>query len=498
MSDTRQDWAVDIQEEGRCGRVNYRDPAGRLSFYWEFGGADAVALIQVGDAETWRQQHAWALPRRGEILRRVAAEVIRQQAPNCRAEVDDRQGWITLYQVTSPPPPPSKPSDANMYFRLSALKARFAAIAGVVILAGGLLVWGVQKALSIRVPHGSPMGLSARSGDQIATLIQTLEAYVPSLHRDPAKDRYRISLFLWPVDGTTAGRLIPLAKERPAQSQGIELLGGDGRWVWFELDGIGAVDVATGQRIGAAELRAANPALAESWDDPRRIGFQQRLRLTLPDRTVLEVDPRTLQTSPAPAPVKASSAPMPLSPEVGHFLCAGVQPAPAQWLGLHSQTEAQRDFKPRAWLTRSNRQEDAKVMRRLYRGELGAELPSGHRPILSMTPLSEQEYLNAAFVRAGLLAEPLRLAGPDGYLMIHTSAPGLAGTLVVARVDPRGNLVWTADTGIDRFKLTQILPDPRHVAFIGTRPAAAGQVPEPVLVSVDTQSGALSRTTLWQ
>lgn len=214
MSDTRQDWAVDIQEEGRCGRVNYRDPDGRLSFYWEFGGADAVALIQVGDAETWRQQHAWALPRRGEILRRVAAEVIRQRAPNCRAEVDDRQGWITLYQVTSPPPPPPKPSTASMYFRLSALKARVAA--------------------------------------------------------------------------------------------------------------------------------------------------------------------------------------------------------------------------------------------------------------------------------------------PDGYLMVHTSAPGLAGTLVVARVDPRGNLVWTADTGIDRFKLTQILPDPRHVAFIGTRPAVAGQVPEPILVSVDTQSGALSSTTLWQ
>jgi hypothetical protein len=91
-----RDWSVEIGENGRDGTVLYREPGGALSFYWEFGGGDVVAIVTVGDEAAWRKQHAWALPRRAEILQRTAAEVIRQKAPSCRAEIDDRHGWIHL------------------------------------------------------------------------------------------------------------------------------------------------------------------------------------------------------------------------------------------------------------------------------------------------------------------------------------------------------------------------------------------------------------------
>ena len=38
-------WSIEIKSTGRSGTVEYREEAGSLSFYWEFGGGDAVASI---------------------------------------------------------------------------------------------------------------------------------------------------------------------------------------------------------------------------------------------------------------------------------------------------------------------------------------------------------------------------------------------------------------------------------------------------------------------
>ena len=210
----------------------------------------------------------------------------------------------------------------------------------------------------------------------------------------------------------------------------------------------------------------------------------------------MEVDPQTLKATPA-QPERTQTA-LPLAPGVQDFLSSGVRPLPAEWLGLHSPQEAERDYKPKSWLTRAGRQTDAKEMRRFYQGQLGPELAKGNREILSLTPLSGDAYLNAAFVRSSPDADPLRLSDPDGFLMVFTSAPGQTGTLAVARVNADGKLAWKVDTGIDRFKLSQILPDPRFAAFVGTRPAVPGKVPEPILVAIDARSGAQSTSTLWK
>ena len=89
-------WSVKIVESGRSGSIEYRDSAGRMSFYWEFGGGDTIAIIWVGDLASWSKKYPWAIDDRRMILERVAHEVIRQKAPTCRADIDEKDGYIYI------------------------------------------------------------------------------------------------------------------------------------------------------------------------------------------------------------------------------------------------------------------------------------------------------------------------------------------------------------------------------------------------------------------
>ena len=93
MSSSEQ-WSVKIVESGRSGSIEYRDPAGRMSFYWEFGGGDTVAIIWVGYMAPWSSKYPWAIEYRQTILERVAHEVIRQKAATCRSDIDEEDGYI--------------------------------------------------------------------------------------------------------------------------------------------------------------------------------------------------------------------------------------------------------------------------------------------------------------------------------------------------------------------------------------------------------------------
>jgi hypothetical protein len=158
----------------------------------------------------------------------------------------------------------------------------------------------------------------------------------------------------------------------------------------------------------------------------------------------------------------------------------------------------EREFKPKSWLRRIVRAEDRKELRRFHRGVLDPDSSGPSMRIVSMTPLGDDTYLNAAFLRVDDTSEPLRLSHPDSALMVYTSAPGLNGTLVVARVDMSGKILWQADTGIDRFKLSQILPGDPYMAFVGTRPMVPDKVSEPLLAIVDNRTGKVATTSLWQ
>jgi hypothetical protein len=96
-----EQWSVDAVEKGRSGSIEYREPAGRMSFYWEFGGGGAVAIIWVGDPALWKSRYPWAVDHRRSILERVAQEIVRQKAPSCRADIDEKGGYIYIREPSA-------------------------------------------------------------------------------------------------------------------------------------------------------------------------------------------------------------------------------------------------------------------------------------------------------------------------------------------------------------------------------------------------------------
>jgi hypothetical protein len=497
--------SVTFVQQGREGQAIYTEGAHSITGYQEFGGGDVVAILSMGTVDDWRTRHAWAVERRAEILRFVADEAIRQKAPGCTAEVDAQGGNILLRSNKAGGASPAAPagsrgeSQAAWVFRLGQLRSRFALVVLVVVLGLAAAAWVAKKVLMVQPGKGTPMGSTLRTDTHLATLIQQLQPYAASLHHDPSTERYTLSVFLVPLDGA-APKLVRIAEDqRPGSNSLAKVIGSDGRMLWLSAAGLHGVDLRSHALVTAADVRKANPQLAPIWtEDVSGIDIVDgRLRMLARDRSAAyAIDPGTLRAEPvAPRPVAWKSPEPPLT----LHMAAGLQLSPQSWLGLHSKAELEGAFKPQRWLRAVESAREAKEMRRLVMGSLEADAAStGSRKIVSMTPIGEAEYLNAFFLRPDEKSAPFRLQDPDSVLMGYTSAPGLKGTLVVARVDTSGTLLWSRDTGIDRFKLQQILPGERTTVFVGPRIQVPDQLSEPLLVIVDHASGQAVTHSLWQ
>ncbi len=81
-------------------------------------------------------------------------------------------------------------------------------------------------------------------------------------------------------------------------------------------------------------------------------------------------------------------------------------------------------------------------------------------------------------------------------LMTYWSKPGNEGSVAVARLKENDEVVWKLDTGLGN--LDQILPDAKVIALIGRpTPKSETDVPAPMLVFIDTKTGAVTRHRLW-
>jgi hypothetical protein len=349
--------------------------------------------------------------------------------------------------MTSPGPP-----DAAFVRRFTRLKALLGAAVLITALFAVSLFWLKDTMFTIDPGSGTPIGSAVRTDRHIALLIQRLEPYVPSPHRDHSKNTFTISVLLVPLDGTEP-KLVKVRRGLLASSFALaRVLDSDGRALWFDVAGTGAIDLNTFKLLPPSELRD-------------------------------------------PPPAKRTSA-LPLPSRVEHQLAAGFFIGPTEWFGLYSAAAAARDLKPGFSVKRVAHADEKREPRRFYRGTVEAEATAGRHRIVSMQPLGDAEYLNAAFVRPDDISEPLRLSNPDGALMVFTSDPGLKGTLVAARVDLDGAVLWQVDTGIDRFSLKQILPGESSTAFVGTRPPVPDKVSEPLLVVVNHADGSARTLSL--
>jgi hypothetical protein len=457
MSRPSTDRSVTVSEGGRGGSVTYREPGGELVLYWELGGGEVLATVQVVDRATWRSPASPYAARRGEVLRFVADELSRQQALRARAEIDDDTGVILFRQSEGRfPDLRSRQVASSTSERLRTLRTKLALAVLLLVLVGGGVTWCANRALSIDGGAGTPLGATVRTETHLATLIRTLQPYRVSLHRDGSKDRYRAALFLVPLDGSPT-ELVPLADGFEANALALaKILGSDGTTLWFDVNGIGGVDLATARR-------------------------------------------RPTDDRPAPGVPLQGARAGPLAPRVEAYLAAGFFTGPDTWLGLHSAAEVERDLQPGKWLRRVVSAGDTlQPQRRFQRGQLEPATDSTPHRIVSFAPLGDEEYRAAAFLRMDERSEPILLQEPDGAVMLYTSGPARDATLAVARVDTDGRVLWTVDTGIERFKLEQILPGATSTAFVGPRPPVPNEVSEPLLVIVEHTTGKVTTHSLWR
>lgn len=495
---------VTIIENGRDGEVRYAEGALRgINGYWEFGGSDVVTIVSMGSRMEWERSQAWALERRAAILRFVADEVIRQRAPTCSAEIDEESGVILLRQArgvaTGNTVHQSAKAKAEKFVRrYSTLKAMlgFGALA-VVLIIGGVL-WVGKKVLTVAPASGVPLNDCVRTDSHIASFIQYTDPHLPEISGRGGNTTTSISILLIPLDGS-APRVMPIVSELDGHGYDLSrIMGSDGRTLWFDCTGLFGVRLSDYTLITPKELREANPSLDPGWwEDPRGMDIVGgKLHIINEDRSAaMDVDPATWQASSVPP--KPSNARFERHEPADH-LAAGFITSAGTWFGVHAPEELEGDFKVKSWIEKVESAEDAKRQRRFCSADLESSSDGGHYRIQRIAPIRDAEYLNAAFLRMDDRSEPLHLQDPEGTLMIHTDKSGLGGKLIMSRVDVQGKIIWSTDSGLDRFALQQILPGADAFAFVGTRPPVEGKLSEPLVVLVNNATGELAVHSLWR
>jgi hypothetical protein len=325
-----------------------------------------------------------------------------------------------------------------------------------ILAAVGLLIVGVGSRVFRIKTIGSPTGNSTRVGETILTLMSRLEPYVPSLHRDPGKDRYTIGLLIHSARDTTIREFVPIVTGQRATSLPlVKFTAVTGNVAWFRAPEVGAYDVAR------RRLLAEEPGWASLTEPPiRRMSLAD---YATGDRAVLSM------------------------------IISGAYPVPGRWIGVLSEEEAAGSFRDGTWLSSGYPLERSREPRRFYTTAV-FQGEDGRPRIRKLVPLGGEGLLNAGFMRTKREGEALRLEG-DGFLLLWESKPHRAGTMMAARVDGTGKVLWTVDTGIGDVR--ELLPDPASPALIGERPRIPDKVPEPILVVLDAASGRLVTHSLW-
>lgn len=77
---------IDIVSRGRSGEVVLRLPTGEHRFYWEFGGGNCIAVLNVPDEQAWFKHPALSAHARDPLLRELGECVRERQCPQCRIE----------------------------------------------------------------------------------------------------------------------------------------------------------------------------------------------------------------------------------------------------------------------------------------------------------------------------------------------------------------------------------------------------------------------------
>lgn len=362
----------------------------------------------------------------------------------------------------------------------------------LVLTFAGLAAWQFVTIKST----GTPLGPAMRASDYIVQIISTQERYLPSLHRNPSKDRYRLDLLIVSTADPARQEMITLIRQQ--QSNALQpmtkILGAQGDVVWVQALDLFAVNLRTKRVAGEADLRKANPELGRFLHSAKP-QFTDRLLAVAPDwSSAYEFSGETLKATACPPPSRGSWLEEQLNGRIAGSLSSGGLIAATEWIAVATPEDAKSDFKPGFSLPRDFTAGEKDRNRQLYRGT--ADTSKVRPPIQSSQRISETEYRQATLLRAEPGGTLLRATNPDSVFLLSRTGKELFAPFTLTRLAPDGNAIWNSATGIAR--LAQVLPGADCIALIGERPPVPNKVPEPILVLVNPATGATNTVSLWR
>lgn len=82
---------------GRSGFVHYKSKEGNFDLYYEFGGGNVVASIQVSTAKDWVAKTGLPLEKREEVLHFIEQRVVKDQTTSGRGFYKVEGPWLNIY-----------------------------------------------------------------------------------------------------------------------------------------------------------------------------------------------------------------------------------------------------------------------------------------------------------------------------------------------------------------------------------------------------------------
>jgi len=88
---------ITYSSNGRSGQVQYRSKEGNFDMYYELGGSDVVAGINVPSPNDWVAKTGIPLERRDEVLHFIGQQVVKDQTTNGRGSFKIEGNFLNIY-----------------------------------------------------------------------------------------------------------------------------------------------------------------------------------------------------------------------------------------------------------------------------------------------------------------------------------------------------------------------------------------------------------------
>lgn len=453
----------------------YTDDAEFLKMLWNFSRFDvnrSAGKRELPELEVWKL-------------------ILRRMSPPPMGPASSRSGALAAL-TGALAIPATEHATTTMQSLYSTPFAKWISIAVILLVVGGLAAWQMFSIKST----GTPLGPALRTATHVFQLISTTEPYMPGLHRDPSKNRFRIDLLVFPIADPEKQETFTLLRQQQsnALTPVTKILGVDGDVVWINALDTFAVNLKTKRVANSEDLRKANPEL-EMFLNSARPEFAERFVAVSPEWSyAYEFSSETLKANACAPPPRTGLIDEHRSGRIENNLCSGGLIAANDWIAIKTPEDIASDFKPGFSLPRDFSAGEKDRARHLYRG--AAEASEERLRIQNVTLMSQNQYREGNFLRVKYNSGLLRAANPDSVFVVHRVGTELFAPYTLTRLSPFGGEIWNATTGIGR--LDQVLPGDKTIVLKGDRTPVPGKVPEPIAVLVDVATGAVREVSLWR